>query len=100
MGGFDFLGFHFSRKGLTVAKATIYKFVERAARLYEQEREEPDRSSGLGSYVTRWLRWARAGLDRRMSDGGIRWADNPAPELRGLPPPPRQKCQPEEAGAE
>ena len=34
--GFDFLGRHFSRTGLTVAKATIEKFVERAARLYER----------------------------------------------------------------
>ena len=35
--GFDFLGYHFSRTGLTVAKATIERFVERASRLYEQE---------------------------------------------------------------
>lgn len=34
--GFDFLGFHFSRDGPTVAKATIGKFVERATRLSPQ----------------------------------------------------------------
>ena len=46
--GFDFLGFHFSRDGLRVAKASIRKFVERAARLYEQDRKEP---SGSPSWV-------------------------------------------------
>jgi hypothetical protein len=34
--GFDFLGYHFAPEGLSVAKATLGKFVERAARLYEQ----------------------------------------------------------------
>ncbi len=58
--GFDFLGFHFSREGLTVAKATIERFVERAARLYEQERREPFGSPRFGMYVRRWLAWARA----------------------------------------
>ena len=37
--GFDFLGYQFSREGLRAAKATIRKFVEHAARLYERERE-------------------------------------------------------------
>ena len=55
--GFDFLGFHFSREGLTVAKATIEKFVERAARLYEQDRKEPSGPSRLGMYVRRWVGW-------------------------------------------
>ena len=35
--GFDFLGHHFSRRGLTLARSTIEKFVERTSRLYEQE---------------------------------------------------------------
>ena len=53
--GFDFLGYHFSRTGLTVAKAAIEKFVERATRLYEQERERADGPSTLGMYVRRWI---------------------------------------------
>ncbi len=61
--GFDFLGYHFSRTGLTVAKATIEKFVERATQLYEQDRKEPCSPSRLGMYVRRWLAWARAGLN-------------------------------------
>jgi hypothetical protein len=35
--GFDFLGYHFSPAGLTVAKQTIANFIEKASRLYEQE---------------------------------------------------------------
>ncbi len=35
--GFDFLGYHFSPKGLSLAQKTIDNFVEKALRLYEQE---------------------------------------------------------------
>ena len=62
--GFDFLGYHFSREGLRVAKATIQKFVERATRLYEQERERLTGHSALGMYVRRWNSWASGGLER------------------------------------
>jgi RNA-directed DNA polymerase len=37
--GFDFLGYHFSRVGLTVAAKTIANFIEKASRLYEQKRK-------------------------------------------------------------
>ncbi len=57
--GFDFLGYHFSRAGLTVARATIERFVERALRLYEQDRREPCGSPRLDAYVRRWCGWAR-----------------------------------------
>ncbi len=56
--GFDFLGYHFSLDGLKVAEATIEKFLDRAARLYEQERERPESPSALGMYVRRWVGWA------------------------------------------
>lgn len=36
--GFDFLGYHFSPAGLSVAASTMERFVARATRLYEQER--------------------------------------------------------------
>jgi hypothetical protein len=39
--GFDFLGYHFSPEGLSVAEKTIEKFLARAVRRYEQERDEP-----------------------------------------------------------
>jgi RNA-directed DNA polymerase len=56
--GFDFLGYHFSRTGLAVAKATLATFVERATRLYERDRKEPTSPSRLGRYVRRWVGWA------------------------------------------
>ena len=45
--GFDFLGTHFSPAGLTVAKQTVANFMEKASRLYEQERERPQDASPL-----------------------------------------------------
>ena len=60
--GFDFLGYHFHPKGLTVAKKTLMRFVERATRLYEQEREDPFDSSRLGEYVQRRGRWVGGGI--------------------------------------
>ncbi len=57
--GFDFLGYHFTRAGLTVARTTIKRFNERAARLYEQDRREPSGPSRLGRYVRRWIGWAK-----------------------------------------
>jgi len=55
--GFDFLGYHFSRDGLTVGKDTLKRFVERATRLYEQERGKPEGFPLLGLYV--WLDFGR-----------------------------------------
>jgi RNA-directed DNA polymerase len=66
--GFDFVGYHFSRAGLRLAEATIQKFVERAARLYEQGREQPNGSSRLGVYVRRWVGWAKGGLSTSRTD--------------------------------
>ncbi len=60
--GFDFLGSHFGRAGLTVARATIEKFVERAFRLYEQDRKERSGPSRLDTYVERWRGWVVGGL--------------------------------------
>ena len=45
---FDFLGYRLSCDGLRVAKATIQNFVERAARLYEEERGNQTVALGLG----------------------------------------------------
>ncbi len=64
--GFDFLGYHFGSEGITVAAKTIERLVERAIRLYEQERERPEGPSALGLYVRRWVGWVRAGLRRPL----------------------------------
>jgi hypothetical protein len=59
---FDFLGYHISPEGLSLAKKTVENFIGRAARLYEQEPGEPNDSPRLGEYVKHWVRWAEAGL--------------------------------------
>jgi len=62
-GGFDFLGYHFHpAKGMTKAEKTLMRFVERANRLYEQERGKPQGFPRFGLYVIRWVRWVRIGL--------------------------------------
>jgi hypothetical protein len=57
--GFDFLGFHFSPEGLSMAEKTIEKFLARTVRLYEQKQGEPFGSPLLGLYVRRWVKWVR-----------------------------------------
>jgi hypothetical protein len=60
--GFDFLGYRYSRGPLRLAAQTVRHFGERLLRLYEQQRTAPEGAVRLGDYVTRWLRWTRAGL--------------------------------------
>jgi hypothetical protein len=60
--GFDFLGYHLAPGRLTLARATVERFVERAHRLYEQERRRPDGFPQLGAYTRRWVRWTSAGV--------------------------------------
>jgi RNA-directed DNA polymerase len=66
--GFDFLGYRLSPQGLAVAEQTRQRFVERAARLQEQERTGRAPPGALGSYVRRWERWTRAGRLRPTPD--------------------------------
>lgn len=66
--GFDFLGYHFSPGGLSIAPQTIERFKARLARLYERGANE----TRLGQYARRWWRWANAGV--------------PLTDLAGLPP--------------
>ena len=58
----DFLGYHFCPAGLRVADVTWDRFIEKATRLYEQERAAPEGAAVLGLYVQRWVRWTGAGL--------------------------------------
>jgi hypothetical protein len=59
--GFDFLRYHMQPEGLTVASATLARFVARATQLYEREPGAVSHRSRLGLYVKRWCSWARAG---------------------------------------
>ncbi len=56
-----------------MAARTIEQFVERASRLYEQERGRPDGPSRLGAYVRRWGRWAVAGLREELAVPTVTW---------------------------
>jgi RNA-directed DNA polymerase len=64
--GFDFLGYHFDGKQLTVAAKTVEKHVLHYRQLYEQLRKKKATSDemalALGQYVKRWQRWVKAGL--------------------------------------
>jgi RNA-directed DNA polymerase len=64
--GWDFLGYHFDGKQLTVAAKTVEKHVLHIIQLYEQLRMKKTTSIemalSLGLYVNRWQRWAAAGL--------------------------------------
>ena len=68
--GFDFLGYHFSPEGLTVALKTVEQFVARARRLYERERGRRH-AARLGAYVRRWNTWVRAGVGTLNLGGTI-----------------------------
>jgi hypothetical protein len=59
--GFDFLGYHFSPHGLTLADKTVENFLEKARRI--NARKSPGSGKGeLSDYVKRWCCWAYGGL--------------------------------------
>ena len=60
--GFNFLGYHFSRKPLSLAVKTVRNFEAHLHRLYEQRKTAPEGAVVLGDYVTRWPCWTQAGL--------------------------------------
>ena len=66
--GFDFLGYHISPEGLSLAKKTVENFTARAPRLSEQEPEGGVSSHQLGLYVRRWCRWVHAGFSYERSE--------------------------------
>jgi RNA-directed DNA polymerase len=68
--GFDFLGYHVRPDGLSVAQATLDRCMERATRLYEQEKGKPEGFPVLGLYMARWMRWARSGHGSVEHPGG------------------------------
>ena len=56
--GFDFLGYSFEPKGLSIAPKTLANFLERKTQLYEQGADV----RRIGKYVRNWWRWVRAGV--------------------------------------
>jgi RNA-directed DNA polymerase len=59
--GFDFLGYHFSPQGLSLAEKTVENFLEKARRINEQSSSIRGKEE-LSDYVERWRRWAVGGL--------------------------------------
>jgi len=74
--GFDFLGYHFCRKGISLAQTTVGNFLTKLSRLYEQNRthgrkdwgwspkSQPARSieTTITTYINRFRGWANGGL--------------------------------------
>ena len=60
--GFDFLGYSFEPKGLSIAPKTLANFLERKTQLYEQGAD----ARRIGQYVRNWYRWVRAGVEIRQ----------------------------------
>ena len=56
--GFDFLGYHYSSDGLSVACVTLERFNVKAAQLYEQTRSLPAGQR----YLRRFLVWLLSGI--------------------------------------
>jgi hypothetical protein len=79
--GFDFLGYHFSKAGLSVAKQTVINFIQKASPLYEQGRCTPPGVSPAEMYARRWLAWVTGGFTRK-SNGG--YDEQPAPLCRSI----------------
>ena len=57
--GFDFLGYSFEPKGLSIAPKTLANFLDRITQLYEQGADV----RRIGQYVRNWWRWVRAGME-------------------------------------
>jgi hypothetical protein len=64
--GWDFLGYYFDGKQLTVAAKTVEKHVLHYRQLYEQlsnkKATSDEMALALGQYVKRWQRWVAAVL--------------------------------------
>ena len=71
--GFDFLGYHIggpedqsgAPAGLSIAKTSFARFIQRIYWLYEQQAAYGDKFvSRLNRYVKNWIRWAKAGVGK------------------------------------
>ena len=56
---FDFLGYSFEPKGLSIAPKTLAKFLERKNQLYEQGAD----GKRIRQYVRNWWRWVNTGVE-------------------------------------
>ena len=56
---FDFLGYSFEPKGVSIAPMTLANFLERKPQLYEQGADV----RRIGKYVRNWLGWVKTTTD-------------------------------------
>ena len=56
--GFDFLGYHISLKGLSIAKRSFDRMSLKLHRLFEQGADY----ARLVQYLKNWIRWAKTGV--------------------------------------
>jgi RNA-directed DNA polymerase len=61
--GFDFLGYSFEPKGLSIAPKTLANFLERKTQLHDVQCATVRR---IGQYVRNWWRWVRVGVEIRQ----------------------------------
>jgi RNA-directed DNA polymerase len=73
--GWDFLGYHFDSKQLSVAAKTVEKHLLHYRQLYEQLSKKKATSDeialALGQYVKRWKQWVKAGLSTRLTSSSL-----------------------------
>ena len=61
-GGFTFLGYWITERVTGVAPSGWEGFLERVARLYEQNAPQEEILRRIGQYVRRWKQWVRIGF--------------------------------------
>lgn len=74
--GFDFLGFHFSAKGMSLAKVTVRKFAENlVARIYDSKQKKDNQSKGglsipdsVSLYIQRFTKWVKLIYEEEKTD--------------------------------
>ena len=60
--GFDFLGYSFEPKGLSIDPKTLANFLKRITQLYEQGADY----RRIGQSVRNWLRWVNTGASNYL----------------------------------
>jgi RNA-directed DNA polymerase len=67
--GFDFLGYQFGSKTLSVAKRTLLNHLRRLSRIYEQKKGHPQWTALLDDYRRLWVSWVYSGIPSSFFNG-------------------------------
>jgi hypothetical protein len=63
---FDFLGYQFGQKNITVSKRTLQNYIRRLTQLYEQKKRLPNWQAFLDDYRQHWVIWVYSGIPSSM----------------------------------